>query len=559
MFKKDFLQFNKDSHNIIFLVLISLLMVLPIYIEGIPNGNGNDLPQHYRFALTYLDSIKSGIPYPSWGGLSNFGFGDIGIRFYPPLSYYVLIFFKSITGSWYDASCLAFVFWFFLSGLSVYLWAKEYEFSKRASLFAGCAFIIMPFHVNELYNAFTYAEFAGSAILPFCFLFVARVFNKGKTIDVIGLGVFYGLLILTHLPLTVIGSICLFIYSTFSLRKTNFVPVLSKLSLGVTLALISSSFYWIRLVTEINLVNHNSPEFTSDIYDFHKNFAFAYFFTSAEDRVAMQLFYVDKLILFTLSIFIPALFFYFLFKKKQGISKLSGIIAFLAFSIFITMELSVGIWEIMPILSKIQFPWRFLSVVSLGGAICVAAGIENILASLKTAKRPLAILALGFMFMGVAFTTTQVMRPFYQNPKEHFEPMVNRLSDSISYEYWWSIWAKKDALTETDISVRNYTEISRSQKEIIIEFDEGNPIKTPVKLFYYPHWKATVNDISVTIEKDENGVILVPIPAEKSKVRIYFEEPFLVKAASFLSILSWLCLGMYLFHYLYKSRFVKNN
>lgn len=546
----EFLKFENNRQNILLLGLLSLLMVTPIYLFGIPNGNGNDLPQHYRFALIFLDSIKEGILYPSWGAPSNYGFGDIGIRFYPPFSYYVLIFFKTITGGWYEGSCLAFVFWFFLSGIGVYLWAKEYEFSNRASLIAGCAFIIMPFHVNELYNAFTYAEFAGSAILPFCFLFVTRVFKNGRFIDVIGLGISYGLLTLTHLPLTLIGSICLFLFSVFSFRKSNFILVLPKLSIGVVLGLLLSSFYWIRLVTEISLVNHNSSEFTSDIYDFHKNFALAYFYTSSEDRIAMQLGYVDRLLIYTILIFVPVLLFYIFAKKRIGFSKLSGIIGFLLFSIFITTELSMKFWEIIPILSKVQFPWRFLSLISLGGAICVASGFENILDSLRNNKRPLAILTFGLMLMGIVFTTTNVMRPFYQNPKEHFEPMINRLNNSVSYEYWWSIWSKKDALTKTDISRRSYNEISRNQKELIIKFDEGNPIKSHIKLFYYPHWKATVNDVPVTIEKDENGVILIPIPKEESVVKLYFEEPILIKTAFIISSLAWLGILFYFLQHL---------
>ena len=88
-----------QSRQFIYLLLIFLisgLMVLPIYWLGIPRGN--DLPQHYQFALTFQESLQNGIFYPSWSAASNFGYGDVGIRFYPPLAYYVLVFFEWITG-----------------------------------------------------------------------------------------------------------------------------------------------------------------------------------------------------------------------------------------------------------------------------------------------------------------------------------------------------------------------------------------------------------------------------------------------------------------------------
>src|SRR5262249_16245863 len=153
------------------------LITLPVLLFGVPKGN--DLPQHYQFAVTFYDGAKEGIFFPSWSADVNSGFGDVGVRFYPPLSYYILDFFRGLLGNWFYARVSTFCFWFFLGGAGVYFWAREW-FSQTASLAAAIAYIFIPYHANEIYNAFTYAEFAAAAILPFCFLFVTRVCNRGR-------------------------------------------------------------------------------------------------------------------------------------------------------------------------------------------------------------------------------------------------------------------------------------------------------------------------------------------------------------------------------------------
>ena len=198
--------------------LAAVSVILPIAFFGIPDGF--DLPQHFQFAQTYYDSITNGDFFPGWSPKENSGYGGVGIRFYPPLAYYALAFGRMLVGKWFDASWLVFTFWMLLSCLGVYYWIRWWFPAKEAA-FAACFYAIVPYHLNQLYSAFNYSEFAASAILPFCFAFLTRVFQRGKTSDILGLATCYGLLIITHLPLGVIGSISLFVYALTLLQKEN--------------------------------------------------------------------------------------------------------------------------------------------------------------------------------------------------------------------------------------------------------------------------------------------------------------------------------------------------
>ncbi|NJM54354.1 MAG: hypothetical protein HC846_13845 [Blastocatellia bacterium] len=157
----------------------ALLITLPLYFFGIPGGA--DMPQHFQFASIFYDSLSHGSFFPSWADKINFGYGDVGIRFYPPLTYYVLSFFRLISGSWYDGACLAIVFFFFVGGIGTYLWAREW-FSETSALVGALFYLIIPYHLNQIYQATLIAEFAAASIIPFCFLYATRVCRKGNNL-----------------------------------------------------------------------------------------------------------------------------------------------------------------------------------------------------------------------------------------------------------------------------------------------------------------------------------------------------------------------------------------
>src|SRR4051794_27937377 len=92
--------------HLLLIAAFAIVAMLPAYYYGIPSGN--DQSQHFQFAETVYRSIVSGELYPHLGGDTNHGFGDVGLRFYPPLTYYVLSSAYIVTGDWYFACLVVF-------------------------------------------------------------------------------------------------------------------------------------------------------------------------------------------------------------------------------------------------------------------------------------------------------------------------------------------------------------------------------------------------------------------------------------------------------------------
>ena len=109
---------------------VAVAAFLPIVLFGIPNGA--DLFNHYRFALPFYDSIRSGVFYPGWLAESNNGLGDPRFRFYPPGLYYLLATTRTLFGDWYVSSIACLILLSVLAGLGVYFWARMFFEPKLA-------------------------------------------------------------------------------------------------------------------------------------------------------------------------------------------------------------------------------------------------------------------------------------------------------------------------------------------------------------------------------------------------------------------------------------------
>ena len=526
--------------------MAAIVVMLPIVIFGIPRGN--DLPQHYQFAQAYHDSLINGDAFPNWSARENYGYGSIGIRFYPPASYYVLAFARILTGNWFDASWLTFIFWMMTSCLGVYFWSRWWLNAKESAI-AAVFYAIAPHHLSQLYISFVYADFAGAAILPFCFAFLTRVLERGKNSDVLGFAVAYAVLVLTHLPTTIIGSLALAVYALIFLRREKWFGQIFKASAGIVLGLAASSFYWFRMVSEMSWLNHAGEEYSSGHYYFGNRF-FPLVLHGIKSDYKDNLLLSDILTSFCLLFLASAIVY--VFYRKTAAAEISPsarifrtVLPLGLFAFFMITPLSYPLWKIITPLQKIQFPMRWMALVSMCGAIVTAAAVHFLLKGNFLKKRIWAYTAIMFpaLFLILNFTYMWYPSAFMPIAREQFISDMRELPDEENQIFWWSVWSKKKALvTKEKITAGSRHAVVNDWKpeERTFTVTDGEPTRVRVATFYYPHWKATVNDNPVNVEMDENGAMLVSIPAEESTVKMYFREPSAIRIAAIFSALAWL-------------------
>ena len=528
-------NFIRDA---ILIVMATIAVSAPIYFWGIPRGN--DMPQHFQFALQFESSLTRGGLYPSWAAEANGGLGDVGVRFYPPLPYYALVFFKTLAGNWYEGSVFTVAFWFCVGGFGVYFFSREW-LSGGSSVLAAIVFTWLPYHVNQIYNAFFYAEFAGTAVLPFCFLLVTRVVRRKDLLSILGLSASLAVLVLTHLPTAVMGSVALGVYAIAELWEERSTRSYLALGLGGILGAAASCFYWIKLVTELNYVNHSTPEFTKATFDFHSNFLAAYFYVGADDYISRSLWFADLIFLLTFGTIICAILLRRL-ARSQDSTNFRALVLVAASSVFLATPLSWLIWQNFGLLQKIQFPFRFLGVISICAGVLVAASAGSFIRLATTKYRPFVLVSGGLLIATLLFSVAQVIRPALFTSGPDFDAMMTDHASAKSCECWWPVWAKTSAFT-TPESIEGK---SREIRATINGVEHSTTLYTlpnstaAVNVFYYPHWRLFDGGTPVDIQPDERGRISLSKSTFSENVELIFVEPIYIHVAQIFSVVAWL-------------------
>jgi hypothetical protein len=538
-------------------VVVSFIVIVPAILWGIPSNL--DLTNHFRFALPFYDAIAAGHLYPGWLAESNGGYGDPSFRFYPPALYYLLAAARFVTGNWYGATLVVFVIVSIVGGLGMYFWARSILPASGAN-WAAIFYALAPYHLNQLYQATLLAEWAGSAVLPFVFGFVDRVCEHGRRRDIAGVAATYALLVFTHLPLAVIGSIALVVYALVRVQGMDQIRKLVKLALAGVLGLSVSAIYWVTMVSEVHWIGVNDVQRDASV-DYRVNFLLSTF--SPEN---LNVWWMNIIALMTLMLFAPALLLASGLLQTtvgaalrgrpsgRGAQRVSteghpyktpvrSVVALTLFALFMSVPLSRPIWTLLKPLQETQFPWRWLVLISMGGSLLAAAGLPLISNGVR-AKR---MLMLGAMAIAVAFTLSHVVREAQYFPSSRFETMVTEVRGSSCVNYWFPIWARSDARkmpTEVEANGRSVTINSWTPEHREFSVTAGPATEARVRTFYYPHWTATTETGILPTRPDKDGALLIPLPPNATSVALDFREPRKTKISTMSSLSGLIIIGM---------------
>lgn len=532
---------------------VGVLLILPAILYGIPDNY--DLANHYHFALPFYDAIMAGDLYPGWLATSNDGYGDPLFRFYPPSLYYLLAAMRALTGNWYTASLVTFALVSALGAWGAFFWAKTF-LPRTLAVWASAFFVLMPYRVSEIYQAAQLAEFAAGVALLFALAFTKRVCLHHRWLDVCALGVSFGLLLLTHLPLAVLGSISIGVYALLSIEANQKREVIFKLACAAIAGAAASAFYWTTVLAEMKWIIGNGAH-PSPLLDYRENFVFSTF--SPEKSVT--LWWMSILTIVTLLMSLPALA---LMIKKFTVKRnrdLTSVAVLLLLALLMATAVSKPIWDVVPYLQMVQHPFRWLAIVSATVPILMAASLSAWIRLFRSPRRAIALVFAGVVFICITFTISQIIRAAKYLPRTEFEAKLEPLRETPSIVQWLPIWASRSAQNkesyekcvppagipgqvtagERSVKVSRWDALERS-----FESGPGTTDKVRVQTFYYPHWTARAAGQTLNTQPADDGALLITVPSESLRVDLKFEEPARTTIANVVSAFSWTLFGFVL-------------
>ena len=358
----------------LFVILaVGFVFTLPLLIYGMPYLSDDGGSHHAVWYLNFSQQLWAGDLYPRWLVNMNSGLGSPVFFYYPPLPYYLTSllrpFFSADSQGLYQlgvSACLALI----ASGWTAYLWLKDIT-DRNSALIAAILYMTMPYHVAaDLYVRGAFAEYWAFVWLPSILYFTARI-RPGHRSAAVGLALSYALLIMTHLPTTLIFSVVPVCYAFFISDLHRRVKVLTITICAMMLGIGLSAIYLLPAMATQKFVflDRNSLGY----FSYESWLLFGKHSLWAEDRVGMILLVFDMVCVAGIAFLVA----------RSGLNthlrRLSAFWLGVAMaSVFMMTELSKPVWLIFPTLQKIQFSWRFNVILSLATAALLALAISSI-------------------------------------------------------------------------------------------------------------------------------------------------------------------------------------
>lgn len=521
---------NRDGKSLLLILIVAIAALAPAIIRGVPASR--DLQNHFRFALAFHDAFSHSDFYPGWLAEANGGYGDVSLRFYPPGLSFTLAAVQTLTSNWYVTALLVFTLLTIVGGFGVYLWARNF-LPPETARWAAALFIFMPYHINELYQSSLLAEYAAVGVLPFVFAFTERLCRNGGRRNIAGLAASYAFLVLTNLPMTVIGSYALVVYLLLRIDWNKLFPTLWKFVAALALGLGASACYWVTVLAELSWLRPDNETAFS-----RANFIFA---SLRAQKGYTDIWYGNLIVLATIAITVPALS---LFRRGENSTQRSvwrRLGAFAIFSLLMSTIISFPLWEILPMLKAVQLPWRWLAITSATSAVMVAASIDYWKDVAKSNRRPLALLAAGAVLMSLAFTVSHPIREANYLSESRFNNLIATVRGIGTIGAWYPKWVAEKFLVMPQQVVageRAVTVTAWDTEHRAFQVAAGTATDARVHTFYYPLWSASTAGQPLNIRPDQDGTLMIALPPESVSVDLSFREPRRSRISVITSILA---------------------
>ncbi len=508
---------------------VSVAIFLPVIFRGLPNGH--DAGVHYRWAVQFKEALQeSGVFYPRWLASANHQQGSPVMLYYPPLPFFISATLSLLTKDMLQA--LAFSCWLaiFLSGLAMYVFCRSH-FSPGLSLFAALFYLATPYHLFDFYHRMALAELWSFVWIPLIFDALYRITVKPGGPATLYLATGYALLLFTHLPVAFALTFVAVIYVLLHTRKLN---ALMGVVAGLVLGFGVSATFTIPVWFERDYVKFQ--RLLGIKYD--NNFLFETFSKSpllqlTEPGGVDTLKLADWTALSLVLIFLFALVLLFFNRATKNLSaetikSLRVILAVSLLALLMTTRISSPLWKLIPQFAYLQFPFRWLTLVSAGAAFLAGGALSLLLDHTK--RRPLLVTACLTLAVTLAVSATVIAKTSYDR-----ETILKSL-DTVEVKEYFPLWWDQPKRLEKQnfdeeipaISVASGTAEVKAKDDAgvnqVYEVKATSDATLNFRALYFPGWVAYVDEQKTAVEANDKGSIQLAVQAGEHSITLKFED-----------------------------------
>lgn len=547
------------------LILSAVACVPLLWGAGMVNTRaGGDSP-FLLVRLQQLDvALQGGAFPPRWMPDMAYGYGYPFFNHYAALPYYVAVAFKRLGLGYLGALKLTQALGFLTAAWAMYSLLQRWHANEVGAFLGALAYTYAPFHLVNVYvRGDSLSEFYAFVFYPLILRSLADPRASLSPRHAIPLALSYAGLVLTHNVSALIFSPFVALYLLAGLvagRGARWHWALYG-GIGLLWGLALSVWFWWPALMERDL--GHMADMTTGYFHFAGHFRglnlvqwqlfFDYSITSDQTPFAMGLFQALAAVAGMGVLLWKAI------RQRRLAGDAWFALGALALSTFLITPLSRPLWEHVPLLPMVQFPWRFLSVQALAVALVVPHLAE-------ISPRWLAWI-LGGLFILVAMGKLQPERLYIYKgditPERLrlYELFTGNIGSTVRYEYLprWveprpytseaaiagAPKAPPLALAGTLSQAQLLSLRPNAEEWQVTTGPEGATLA--FQTYYFPGWRGYVDGQRVEITPLEGlGYIRLILPGGEHRVALRFQRTPSRAACEAFSLLAALGAGIVL-------------
>jgi hypothetical protein len=355
------IKFTQHSDVIIAGICTSVLAILVLNYNIIETHDGL---AHLMLVHYWNEQILEGQLYPKWFEDALGGLGTLSFTFYNPIVRICSTPFGLLSLAPTAQLKGSLIILLLLNTVGVIKLTRmlftKHSLGSIVSIFTG---ILNPYLITNFIYRGAFTEAFGIAIIPWIAIGTYLALSDSKVPRFFPLTLAFTALFLAHVPLSLMFVSCFLLSVAILLifRKIGWQDALISLLLPVCLALMIDAFFVLPIVFDVNLIHQAGGEFIEN------EFLLNIILNFSEEEVPNRWWHISLLkpfLIHFLILIVSVLVIQPFNSKEIKQVWLFQQIVLIAFSLLMMTDLSLWIYDILPIFRKIQFPWRFLAITS---------------------------------------------------------------------------------------------------------------------------------------------------------------------------------------------------
>jgi hypothetical protein len=502
--------------------------------------DGHDATAYPPRLVEFVRALADGHVPPVWAADLGNGFGQPLFGFAPPLVQLAALPFRVLGLGLADSSQLGLLALALAGALAVHRLARDLGVSPRAALGASACWLFAPYFHTDFFVRAAFAEAAALAVAPVAVLAFFRL--TGPAPSAAGLaaasaalaGVVLGHNAVALLLVPALG-LCALLASASPPRRLA--PALwggGAVACGLAL----SAFFWVPALAENGFVKtyllRQNPSQSWKVHFptvsqlLYSKWGFGYSVAGPGDDMSLM---VGPLLLAG-----GAFGLWAAFRRGSGPARTFAVAAAAVslFGILLASPLSAFVWERVPLLQYLLYPWRALVLPTVFLPLLAALALDAL------PKRAAAVAVAAVVLLGLPHTEP---KGYLRFDDEFYEPAriaANGINTSTweEYEPKWVI--RRPPHAAAPLAAPGGIEIlgreeKTARRTYVARFARGGAVEAAT--FWFPGWRVEVDGKAVATEVvPVRGTISFAVPEGVHRVSLVFERTPLRRATLFLSL-----------------------